>query len=986
MSVPVTLLTLVFSAAGLAEAGPGFKLDVGSDGRIRHVELAGQSVIGHIRLQIVQPGWRGAVASTTDAHVTGRREGPAGQEILESVAPSSKEPLVEFRREIEFGPQTVRFRYLIMPRQDLVTETTLVQLSLPLGGYRGRPWRLFDDLDSQEGVFPLELPANYAFLQGQGFASLACQIPGHEDYLALEPKWQGIRHVQIQDNRRFSGGQYEVQLYADAPKTLRRGQQYDLAFSLRRVAGTDIETNWQRTRQARQALADSMTGHGPAAILDIRPHQDAAAVYEKFELAVRLQAEFSNPFDPDDVALDAHFVTPSGTTHLVPGFFWQGFRRERVDGSERLRPTGEHDWRVRYCPIEAGRYRYRLVLRDGAAEVRSREMTFEVTPRKHSGFVRLARANPYVFEHDDGSAYFAIGENVCWSGKGGTYEYDNYWAKLADHGANYARLWIGPFDLFTLERVARGQADPAGLGRYDLGNSWRIDHVIDLAEQRGLKIMFCIDSFNSLRIHEPHAIWDRCPYNAACGGPIQQPEQFFTDEAARGLFKRRLRYIVARWSYSPAILSWEFWNEVNIIEKYVSAEVAAWHREMARHLRQLDPFDHLITTSWAGHEGDPAVDGLPEMDYIQSHQYGAHDAATMMIDVCHKKRQRFRKPHYFGEFGTGTRAEGTRQDKDGIHLHNGLWSGVVGGAAGTAMLWWWDNYVEPLDLYRHFRPVARFVEDIPFNLAAYRPAGITAITYADPPPAPRLEDLTIHASHASWKPALQNQPTTFTVHPDGRVEPADRVTRVLHGVRNHPDLHNPATFLVDYQKPGTFVVEVTGVSGHGGAKLKVHLDDQLQIDRDFVDDDKSPETLSKYNGSYSLDVPAGKHQVRVVNDGRDWLLASYRLTGYRQRNDPGLQAWALIAEPAVAHAPVAILWVKNERYNWYNHNQDEPLRTIPATVLYLEDLADGSYELQWWDTYAGKVTSTTKVTAKDGRLRVPVPSLSKDLAAKVLGR
>ena len=23
-----------------------------------------------------------------------------------------------------------------------------------------------------------------------------------------------------------------------------------------------------------------------------------------------------------------------------------------------------------------------------------------------------------------------------------------------------------------------------------------------------------------------------------------------------------MRYVVARWSYSPAILSWEFWNEV----------------------------------------------------------------------------------------------------------------------------------------------------------------------------------------------------------------------------------------------------------------------------------------------------------------------------------------------------------------------------------------------------------------------------------------
>ena len=85
---------------------------------------------------------------------------------------------------------------------------------------------------------------------------------------------------------------------------------------------------------------------------------------------------------------------------------------------------------------------------------------------------------------------------------------------------------------------------------------------------------------------------------------------------------------MARWSYSPAILSWEFWNEVNIIEKYISEDSVPWHREMARYLRELDPYDHLITTSWAGTEGDPDVDALPEMDYIQSHQYGARDAAA----------------------------------------------------------------------------------------------------------------------------------------------------------------------------------------------------------------------------------------------------------------------------------------------------------------------------------------------------------------------
>lgn len=425
---------------------------------------------------------------------------------------------------------------------------------------------------------------------------------------------------------------------------------------------------------------DRMVGTGPAAIISVKSNSAAPATFEKFELTIDLKAKYQNPFDQADVALDAHFVTPNGTEQIVPGFLWWQCERSQQGNSrrrEQVRPTGRAEWRVRYCPTMPGDYRYWLVLDDGTNRVQTEPASFRAVASEHRGMVRIAKDNPLYFEHDDGTPYFGIGENVCWPGPLGTYDYDNYWKKLAEHGANYARLWIGPFDAFTLERVARGANDAAGLGRYDLVNSWRLDYVIDLAEQRHLKLMYCIDSFNSLRIKPSHAMWNNCPYNAANGGPCQRPEEFFTNPEAKKLFKRRLRYIVARWSYSPAILSWEFWNEVNIIEKYISADSVAWHREMARYLRKLDPYNHLITTSWAGTVGDPNVDALPEMDYIQSHQYGARDAAAFMIEVCHQKTLRFGKPHYFGEFGTGTQAEGTREDTTGIHLHNGLWSGVA---------------------------------------------------------------------------------------------------------------------------------------------------------------------------------------------------------------------------------------------------------------------------------------------------------------------
>jgi hypothetical protein len=342
--------------------------------------------------------------------------------------------------------------------------------------------------------------------------------------------------------------------------------------------------------------------------------------------------------------------------------------------------------------------------KSGEAKTPPRSFTAAAAPFK--GFIRRASVSKFHFEYDDGSPYFAVGENVCWPSSRGSYDYDDWFGRLAEAGGNYARLWIGPFDAFTLEAKA------GGLGRYDLANAWRIDAVVRLAEQKGIALMYCTESFNSLRSKPEYNLWHLNPYNAANGGMLQRTEDFFTSAEAKRRFKDRLRYSVARYGDSPALLSWEFWNEVDIIDKYVSADVRAWHEEMARYLRGIDPYRHLITTSFAGSEGDAAVDGLPEMDYVQTHNYGSKDVAEMASGYGLRKAAKYGKPHYIGEFGVDVYGKDNKGDPTGIHLHNGLWAPVVSLSAGTGMLWWWDNFVHPSDLYHHFKPVAAF--DHPF--------------------------------------------------------------------------------------------------------------------------------------------------------------------------------------------------------------------------------------------------------------------------------
>jgi hypothetical protein len=55
-----------------------------------------------------------------------------------------------------------------------------------------------------------------------------------------------------------------------------------------------------------------------------------------------------------------------------------------------------------------------------------------------------------------------------------------------------------------------------------------------------------------------------------------------------------------------------------------------------------------------------------------------------------------------------------------------LWAAPFAGYAGTGMYWWWDNYIDPNNLWGEFRPVADFFagEDLAgYQQGAPQPSG-----------------------------------------------------------------------------------------------------------------------------------------------------------------------------------------------------------------------------------------------------------------------
>jgi major membrane immunogen (membrane-anchored lipoprotein) len=78
----------------------------------------------------------------------------------------------------------------------------------------------------------------------------------------------------------------------------------------------------------------------------------------------------------------------------------------------------------------------------------------------------------------------------------------------------------------------------------------------------------------------------------------------------------------------------------------------------------------------------------------------------------------------------------------------------------------------------------------------------------------------------------------------------------------------------------------------------------------------------------------------------------------------------------------ALVWVKNSRYEAAVTDAmlGQPLHGLTLT---LSGLKDGQYQMQWYDSSAGKWLDTVKVTAQNGKLNVGVPDFLRDIAARV---
>jgi hypothetical protein len=717
------------------------------------------------------------------------------------------------------------------------------------------------------------------------------------------------------------------------------------------------------------------------------PHEEKLAInnvalsaeqvprYSILELIVNLSANYYDCFDPDNIELEAIFTSPSGSKINVPGFIYQGFKAENEGDLELLTRDGGLVWKIRFAPTEIGDYSLIVNAKDKSGRTKSDEKKFACVASESKGFVKIgtppAKGAPIYFLLDNGETLFLIGHNMP------TYypDVEEYFKKMESTGENYNRFWM----YSTALGLEWGQP----VGYYRLDEAWKLDKALEAASRHGIYIMLCFDTHQDFREN-----WENNPYNIKLGGPIRKPLDFFKDLSTRKLYKKRLHYMVARWSAYTNILAWEFMNEMEGWDgaEQSKAVVTKWIIEMSKELRTLDPYKHPISSSLWTTAGWSELWKLPEIDFVQSHFYANKpmDMAQEVANTCDQKRTDYTdKLHVFAEYGIMSGSGTAENDPTGVHLHNGNWAGLMSGSASVPASWWHEAYIDPLNLYGVYRGIANYLADEK-DLAKYawKPLSISSFSYIQPPENLSYKDLQFVGKGNNWQTPSK---TTFTVGEDGKISDIELMPSQLHG-KTHIKFKAPLKFQVNYPTDGKFIIRVGRVGDKG--LLKVMLDGKevasvdlptgkdLGVSSEYVKEWKRWETI--YNKDVEINMPAGKHEIQIQNDGNDWItIDNIRLTNYVTNAKPDLRVLGMQTSDR------ALIWVQNKSHTWFNIRDKVTILPVPSTKLTLSGFTNGDYKLELWDTVKGSIIEQKELSVSDGTLSLELSEVKQDYAIKI---
>ncbi len=642
---------------------------------------------------------------------------------------------------------------------------------------------------------------------------------------------------------------------------------------------------------------------------------------------------------------------------------------ETPDGGHIRAPAfyrGENLWSVRVRADQRGNYRFL-----GVSEIhgstpaplafelhgKDRERVRDADPL--GAAIAIDRRSGLNFVDGHGRFFQPLGGNLPWAAGDTTPEsyYASAFATFRDAGLNWTRVWMCHWGRLNLDWVDPEHGEQPALGELDLTVARRLDAVIAAAETNGVRLQLVLQHHGQYS-RSVNSNWDENPWNAARDGFLDTPADFFSDARARELTRHKFRYIVARWGYSSAIMAWELFNEAMWTDARrgdanTNTAVAAWHTEMARHLRRYDVHRHLVTTS----DDDLLHPLWAAMDYYQPHLYANN--MVLGVQALDLDPATLDRPVFYGEVGDDNMAALSDAQRTGGFVHPVLaWSGLFGAATQPAQIWSVETLRENGNLGA-LRSLAAFA----------RSSGLMSQPFPRVSQPAVLGDTTASLYLPGGYYWHRGADPELTVPHDGRLPPELIAFRriLTNAAETHP-YPNRATLHVTYPAAAVARIDLNRIGSRGGS-LRVRVDEQIVVDRAW------PAATAQRATPHDLTLPFrvgyGAHTITIENpSGPDWI----DLKGI----DLGIAVPALVAIARHGGDRVA-LWV-HHRENLLSSADDDSLTPATGTVQ-LTDLSAGNWRVTWWAPASGKPIAVENVAHTDGVLPLDTPPVLRHLAA-----
>ena len=655
----------------------------------------------------------------------------------------------------------------------------------------------------------------------------------------------------------------------------------------------------------------------------------AVPCYAKFEAAFTLNVQTGNPFDPVDNDVIVLFTAPDRNVICVPAF-WDG-----------------DTWRVRFTPVQPGVYTWAAMSNNiPVRPITAAPDRFRCVKSENCGFVRRDPRIAQRFVFDDGRTYYPYGINVGWLSSDRRHgllpeqlkddDYPAFFARMHGSGMNWARVWMTFWAGQELDwSNDTGKSLPLGSMSLDAARAW--DRIIDSAVANGMYVQMTMQFHGQLMTARD---WGKNPYNIANGGILHSASDFFTDPRAITITKKRYRYIVARWGYSPNLLAFELFNEVQFSDpaKTNFSDIVEWHRTMAAYIRSIDPYHHLVTTSSIENPENAALASIG-LDFDQLHIYCPFPS-TIFSQLPGGSA---RPPVFAGEWGP--------EPDSAYEIREGLWAGIMAPTAGAAQYWYWDR-LTPNGLWPAFQSAGRFIgEGRLADLGEMHAISVVAQS-ANPP-----GDLRFWPP-ASWTPDASNEVTLLA---NGDIVGLGAMTRYLRSASSERKQDRRYIFHLNMASPGALSIKFVQVANTGAHPvLRVENSPVATAEHDYPSNGGDRHGWTEIADTLTIEVPAGSQEVTVSNAGSGWLRTSeIRVTHCA---DP-IRACAKGNRHAAAF-----------RAALASEDVSSPIIRGHIAIRHLDK---GEYKIRLWDIDAGKWLQDQFASTVDGALNIPLPALNQ---------